>query len=136
MALTHRIATMRCIVAAGAALALVTLPSTALAEVMDKEASLGEIWAWAAISSVLVVGAWRIRWWLGPTLTAVLSVYGVAISLELADVSVGPAILLEAGTTYPWHFGAASLLFLSSNILGFLLWRSSRRRPQAMGSAL
>jgi hypothetical protein len=48
------------------------------AEVMDKEPTVAENWAWALVGGALARLAWRRRWWTGIVVSR-LSLLGIAI---------------------------------------------------------
>jgi hypothetical protein len=85
---------------AGAGWILILLPTTALAEVMDKEPSLREIWSRSALSIVVAALLGRWKWWLPILIWPLSTLYAVGLLLELHDPYVGPAILHEAGWSY------------------------------------
>lgn len=75
-------------------------PTAALAEVMDKEPSSGEIWIFTAMFLVadLLLVRWRL--WLPLVIWPVTAIYAVGFWEELVDPYVGPAIRIEAGWLY------------------------------------
>ena len=105
-----------------------TVARDAQAEVMDKEPSLYEIFAWAIIGGGLGFVAWRFRWWLGLVATVFIVPYFIALHRELRDPFAGPAIRAEAGLVYVWGAHVATVLFVAAHILGSGLWLRRRRR--------
>jgi len=99
---------MRCRVEMQKMLAVATIgiayasmaPTAALAEVMDKEPSSGEIWIFTAMFLVadLLLVRWRL--WLPLVIWPVTAIYAVGFWEELVDPYVGPAIRIEAGWLY------------------------------------
>lgn len=105
-------------------IAAALLPAaTAFAEVMDKEATVTEIWTSTAVLIVFGVFAWR--WKHTMPVAALAALYGwlfySGIFAELADPSVGLHIIAEAGADYPSHARVATLLFVAGNASG-LTW--------------
>ena len=83
----------------GVALALIP-PRIVGAEVMDKEPSLGWVWASAILFGCVGFWAWRRSLLLGVVAAAFSWAFVWAFAIELDDPSVGPAILREAGNGY------------------------------------
>ena len=119
---------------------LALAPATALAEVMDKELAISEIW-WALLSAVLVcflaAAVWR--WLPVPSLYFGLT-GGLAYAwTEWFSPHVGPNIATEAGAHYGYHANAALFLLLLVHVAAwFLSTRHSvvglRWRPARFGS--
>ncbi len=75
-------------------------PQFALAEVMDKEPTVAELWAWSGLYVGLALLLARRSPWL-PCLVWPFSALNASVGLgELLDSAVGPAILAEAGWGY------------------------------------
>jgi len=97
-------------------------------EVMDKEASLLEIWT---ESLVLGVGGFflaKYRYWL------LLPVLGVALLIawgqtsELLDPFIGTAVIKEAGKTYVVQSCVAMAISLLGPTIGGIVGRQKRKR--------
>ena len=97
----------------GVALAFI-LPRIVGAEVMDKEPTLGWVWASAVFFGCVGFWAWRRGPWLGVVAAALSWAFVWAFAVELNDPSVGPAILREAGNGY------VGQVYLSLGLCGVL----------------
>jgi hypothetical protein len=97
-------------------------PSTAAAEVMDKEIQIGEIWSLAIVGAPLALWSWRLHWLSGLFVLGLWTLPAISVFTELTDPYVGPAILREAGAGYPVHCCAAGLLVCVGHV-GGMLWR-------------
>jgi hypothetical protein len=97
----------------------------ALLEVMDKEASVPEMWFGAVVFGG--IGFWSARRWVwpGPLFLAWLAFGLWAVHGELTDRSIGPAILEETGRSYPVHAYLSSALATAAVLTG-LLWGNAR----------
>ena len=118
-----------------AGLYLFAMPS--LAEVMDKERGLREVWVWAIAGAILGLVLTRFRWWLGVfSLPAAVSVPLQPV-LSCHDPFIGPDILREAGSGYITQVHLALLLVVVAHALGiFLNLRAGRlRQPASTGLA-
>lgn len=104
------------------------VPAMARAEVMDKEASLGTLWIWAVVSSVVLFLAARFR----PKLLLVAAPLPVLFFcgqlLEVMDPFVGSGILREAGPIYVASSWVAPVVALCGLVAGIL----ARRRYHAV----
>jgi hypothetical protein len=98
----------------------------ALAEVMDKVSTLGQVWRSAVPLSVMAFALGRLH----PLLILVLLVLPnlpLGVFGEIHDRSVGPAIRTEAGMGYVFSVYATDALVLFGYALGVLLWKRRRR---------
>lgn len=102
------------------------------AEVMDKEATLGEVWAWSIAGAVVGFALSRLRWWLLLVSLPLTLFMPLGPVLECHDEFVGPAIRKEAGADYVFQAHAAFLLVLVGNAAGAAL---SLRARAASGPA-
>lgn len=100
---------------------VVVAPRLAHAEVMDKEASVSEIWAWALFGGCAAVLAWRVHVWLGAFVSVALGLFFVSLWSEFADPFVGPAIRSEAGVGY-----VLTAVFATIVAIGFTTYGSFR----------
>jgi hypothetical protein len=101
---------------------LVLAPATVLAEVMDKELSISDIWL-ALLSGVVVcvLAAALWRWLLVPSLYFGLT-EGLAYAwTEWFSPHVGPNIAAEAGDHYGYHANAALSLLLLVHVAAWFL---------------
>lgn len=89
---------------------LVAVPAVAHAEVMDKEPSVSQIWAWALLGGAALALTWRIRAWLGAVVTALVALFFRDLWSEITDPAVGPAIRAEAGDGYVTSATLATLI--------------------------
>jgi hypothetical protein len=106
--------------------------SMMLLEVMDKEPSIRSMWI-----SALVLGGGGLllcrRWpWLVLLILPVVALGTWALSAEIADPFVGPAILREAGTNYPTHAYASGALSAILPLMGYVRWLRGRRRARVV----
>jgi hypothetical protein len=115
---------------------LVALATPAVAEVMDKEPTLAEIWSPIPIWAVLALAAARVHPFLGLGALVVYAVLGGMPVLALAEVHdplVGPAIRAEAGMGYVWQvYGANATVVLACLAgvgIGKLLQQRRRSEP-------
>src|SRR2546430_17448104 len=69
-------------------------------EVMDKEPSLRAIWGAATFLGLVGFAAARLRRWLVIPALALIAIMAWSQLGELADPTVGPAIIQEAGRRY------------------------------------
>ena len=104
---------------------LLLLPVQAIAEVMDKEPSLAELYTWAVVSSLALLLAGRFRPRILPVVAVLpaLSVWGQLS--EITDRFVGPDILREAGPLYVQVSWALPWPMMASIALGLWLRRRS-----------
>lgn len=92
-----------------------------LAEVMDKEPTLGFLWSYfLAIGTVGLVLA-TVRCWLSFCVLPLWALISLVHISELCDPFVGPAILAEAGEGYFLQSYAAMSLGLLLPLAGVLL---------------
>jgi hypothetical protein len=104
--------------------------SMMLLEVMDKEPSIRSMWI-----SALVLGCGGLllcrRWpWFALLILPVVTLGTWGLSGEIADPFVGPAILREAGTSYPTHAYASAALSAILPLVGCVLWLRGRQRAR------
>jgi hypothetical protein len=94
-----------------------------LAEVADKEPSLLTLWVIALMLSgaAFCVAYWR-RWAVLVPL-ALAAIWAAAVSSELRDPNVGPAIVEELGRTYVVQGMVTMSLPFLAGLLGFLRFR-------------
>jgi hypothetical protein len=114
--------------------AFMLTPSAAFAEVMDKEASITQIWAYAVVAGLTGAAAWRyfpraIAAVIAGVVFAVGASFLLAVYSELTDPHVGPAIIVEAGPRYVMHFWAATAVFAVLHLIGFV-WCGRRIAKQ------
>jgi hypothetical protein len=78
-----------------------------LLEVMDKELTIPQMWAIGAVGGVVgyLAGRWRV--WAAIPVVLVLAFLPWAAATELSDPYVGPAIIREAGRSYPVQLAAS-----------------------------
>jgi hypothetical protein len=92
-----------------------------LLEGMDKEPTILGLWFGGVTFGLLAFLAARWRRWAALRFLAVVLLGAAAVWMELRDPFVGPAILREAGRSYPWHLaistGIASVLALAGMAL-------------------
>lgn len=100
--------------------------SVAHAEVMDKEPTLAVIWLWCAATVVLGGPAYWYSFPLGALVSMPGTLFALAMEQELADRWVGPAIVAEAGASYPMQVHAALLMVVFVHVFG--IHRVYRRR--------
>jgi hypothetical protein len=112
-------------------LLLIMAPSLAQAEVMDKEPTPSEIWAWALLGGAAAVLAWRIRAGLGAATAAALALNLISLWSEITDPFVGPAIRAEAGNAYLLNARYATVTVTVLVLCGVL---HAFLRPKRLGS--
>ena len=101
---------------------------------MDKEPTLGAVWAWSIAGAVLGFAFTRLRWWL-LLLTLPLSTFKlVAPLLDCHDTLIGTAIRSEAGRGYVLQVHAAFLLVLAGNGAGALISLRARAAPKPLAA--
>jgi hypothetical protein len=83
------------------------------AEVMDKEPTIAQNWAYAVGAGLLCLAMGRWRWWAGIAVSALWLAWIWGVRQELANVSVGPAILAEGGQRYVTQFYLSAVLGLA-----------------------
>jgi hypothetical protein len=108
--------------------ALATLmgaPLLAVAEVMDKEPSLSEVWLLAIAASAVAFVACRWKPWLALATAPLPLLYLASFIDEVTDRHVGPAIISEAGVSYVVLCSLAFLLVAGAHAAGIALWRRS-----------
>jgi hypothetical protein len=92
-----------------------------LLEVMDKEPTILGLWLGGVTLGFLAFLAARWRRWAALPFLAIALLSAAAVWMELRDPFVGPAILREAGRSYPWHLaistGIAAVLALAGMAL-------------------
>jgi hypothetical protein len=100
--------------------------SVAHAEVMDKEPTLGAIWLWCAATVVLGGLAYWYSLPLGVLVSTPGTLFVIGMEQELADRWVGPAIVAEAGASYPIHVHVVLMIVVGVHAFG--IHRAHRRR--------
>lgn len=114
----------------GALLLVLSVAAPAIAEVIDKEPTLREIW-WSAVPlAVLALVAGRLHPVLGFTLLLVPNM-PLGMLSEVRDPSVGSVIRAEAGTGYVFQVYGANALLLVCYLLGVVLWQRDRLYKRA-----
>lgn len=103
------------------ALSAVLQASVLRAEVMDKEPTRGEVWAWSIAGAVLGFALTRARWWLLLVALPITLFIPARFVFECHDALVGPAIREEAGSGYVLQVHAGFLLVLLGNAAGTVL---------------
>lgn len=103
-----------------------------LLEVMDKEPSIRSMWI-----STLVLGGGGLflcrRWpWFALLIVPVVALGAWGLMGEIADPHVGPAILREAGASYPTHAYASAALSAILPLVGCAMWLRGRRRARVV----
>lgn len=96
-----------------------------LLEVMDKEPSVAGMWFGAAVwglGGFLLCRRW---WWIALAIVPLMLLAAAGLAAEIGDPYVGPAILQEAGPTYPAHayVTAALMIVLPAGGAAMCLWR-------------
>jgi len=89
-------------------------------EVMDKEPTLGAIWGAASLLGLVGFAAARLRRWLVIPALALIAIMAWSQLGELADPTVGPAIIQEAGRGYLVQSCAAVALAVILSVLGLV----------------
>jgi hypothetical protein len=99
-------------------------PMPALAEVMDKEFSLGQIWIFTALFPGL--GLWLMRWkaWVPLFILPITASFAYLNWEELFDPYIKSAILTEAGWSYIIQIHVAATINLTAPI-ALIIWRTS-----------
>ena len=92
----------------------------AVLEVMDKEPTLGAIWGAASLLGLVGFAAARLRRWLVIPALALIAIMAWSQLGELADPTVGPAIIQEAGRGYLVQSCAAVALAVILSVLGLV----------------
>jgi len=111
-----------------AAVCLHALPVAA--EVMDKEATIPEVWAWALVGAAAGVLLPSYRWWLIFVSLPLSAFIPLGNVLECHDAVVGPAILREADVSFVLQCHLALGLVLAANIAGLLFFLRRRKAPR------
>ena len=114
-----------------AVLVLAVAVTPASAEVMDKELSLTQVWAWGLLGATVGLLAIRSRWWVGFVSLPVAALGPFRALVEFRDPYVGPAIAREAGATYGAHALAALTLVLAAHGAAWANYLRQRRREPA-----
>lgn len=103
--------------------------SVAHAEVMDKEPTLAAIWLWCLATVALGGLAYWYSLALGVLVSMPGTLFAIGLEQELADRWVGPAIVAEAGASYPLQVHLVLLVMVGMHVFGAL--RAHRRRVAA-----
>jgi hypothetical protein len=111
-----------------AALAALFVASPAMAEVADKEPTLGALWAWALAFNVAALLLARVRPWLALLVVPFSAFLAFTVCSELLDPYVGPAIVAELGKAYVWSGYASAVLSLIGPLAIAVAWNIQRRR--------
>jgi hypothetical protein len=110
------------------------LPTLAAAEVMDKESSLVQLFAWCIISSIALFLSARHHPKYLPVVAALPACFVWGQLSEITDRFVGADILREAGPFYVQVSWALPWPMLTSLVLG--LWLRFRAQPCAPADGL
>jgi len=113
-----------------AVLAVLLSASPVLAEVMDKEPTIRDMWESALVLGVAGGAAWLWNKWAGIVVSLLAIFVAWGRYLEVSDPFVGPAITLEAGPTYVRHAYTAMAVSIAPHIGAFLVRLKRRGRPQ------
>jgi hypothetical protein len=118
------------------ALLLVGVASPAVAEVMDKEPTIGEVWRMAAVLGLGGAVAWWRTRWVGIVVFLVALLFAWDVHAELSDPYVGQSILREAGPEYVRQSYVAIVLCLACHLLAvtYKLWQWTRRSRRMKGA--
>lgn len=117
----------------GVLVALAAGPSVALAEVMDKEPSLLDLWAVAFASAIVAAIGFRKSLWFGFLSVPLPLLFGYVVFTEITDPIVGPMILDEAGEGYIHGSIGAALLVVIGHVIGLSLWWRHRPTQRSSG---
>ena len=110
-------------------LLLVFAPSSALAEVSDKVATVPQLWLTAVLAGTTALLAARYRLLLGLALLP-MSLFLVLATLEpINDPYVGPAVVSELGHSYVHAGYGSAFTLLGLHAVG--LWLGWRRKRAA-----
>ena len=109
-------------------LAALSIASPALAEVADKEPSVGGMWAWALTVNVVALLLEMLRPRLGLIVVPFAALSAWTTHMELSDPYVGPAILRELGPSYIKMSYMSIAVELLGPMLLVLLYEIIRRR--------
>lgn len=101
-------------------LLIMVTPTSAFAEVMDKEPAPSEIWTWAICGGAAAGVAWSVRAWLGALATVAIAPFFVSLWSEISDPFVGAAIRAETGTAYVTTATRATLVATALVVCGVL----------------
>jgi hypothetical protein len=112
-------------------LLVMVVSRVAHAEVMDKEPTLLQTWAFSLIGGGLALGAARFRWWLGVIIGLLPAAYFIDLWQEVRDPFVGPAIRHEAGASYVWFSAIAAVVWIG--LTGTGVMAGIRRRRAVTG---
>jgi hypothetical protein len=108
--------------------AALLIASPALAEVADKEPSVGALWAWALGFNVIALLLEAVRPRLGLLVVPIAALFAWAGHMELSDSHVGPDISRELGPSYVNMSYASYAVGLLGPIIAVLLWNIVRSR--------
>ncbi len=109
--------------------ALIFISAPAVAEVMDKEPTVTQIWLSAAIGGAIGFIACRFRAWLLVIALPLTTALPLSTVLETYDRFVGPDIRREAGMQYAIQAHLALAIVVISNLIGATL-RTLRYRSE------
>jgi hypothetical protein len=107
-------------------------PLNAYAEVMDKEPTLMQLYAWCGVSTIglFLSARYRPKWLIFVVLLPFLFVYGQWS--EITDKQVGPDILREAGNYYVMVSRLMPLPMIVGLLVGLLLrYHATRRKGKS-----
>lgn len=89
-------------------------------EVMDKEPGILGFWLGALVLGSVGFMLARRRWWWAVPVVVLIVIGFLGTWAEWTDPFVGPAIAKEAGTSYPTHLIASTVLACGVIVLGML----------------
>jgi len=92
----------------------------AVLDMMDKEPTLRAIWGAATLLGLVGFAAARLRRWLVIPALALIAIIAWTRLGELADPTVGPSIIQEAGRGYLVQSCAAVALAVILSVLGLV----------------
>lgn len=110
------------------AFAAVFIASPAMAEVADKEPTLGAVWACTLALNLTALLLGFVRPWLALVVVPFGAVFAFTLCSELLDPYVGPAVVAELGKPYVWSGYASAALSLFGPLAVVLAWIIRRRR--------
>ena len=84
----------------GVSIAALFFPTTAMAEVMDKESSSTSMLLGMVLMAGASVALAKARWWGSLAILPFSGMFAVATMLEIQDPYVGPTIYAEGGWSY------------------------------------
>jgi hypothetical protein len=110
------------------AFAAVFVASPAMAEVADKEPTLGAVWGWTLGFNVAALLLARVRPWLALLVVPFGALFAFTLCSELLDPYVGPAVDAELGKPYVWSSYASAALSVLGPLALVVTWIIRHRR--------